>query len=204
MKIMALVFMSVGLFACATDPKQEYAQLLEGKSAASAKSLKEAISNGSGTLLAKTKEIEFDIDSQDPTINIDDVISFYEVFSIEAKSGESISITSFSPIKSSPILYIVWPRIFIVDSEGNLIQDSMKNGKVSRSFAGFGALRYQADWDFTAQKGGKYHILVTSDNRILDENVGSTTETVVSGNVFLPVTYGFRAHSTGPMRLLLN
>ncbi len=152
----------------------------------------------------RNEKISFELNEMDSIIEIDGIKSYYQVFSIEATHEELVSFTAFSPIQSSPNFYIILPRIFIVNREGNVVfQGSAKSGKVGRE-SGWDPLHLETYWEFEASIGGEYLILFSSDNR----NLGKEIEFARWFNVLAGPLFGgvhrFIADYDGPVKLLVE
>ena len=193
--------------ACAENPTKEYDTLLASPTEGGANGVAEAVKNVPATTLVKSNRVRFKIDSNDPVINLDGIRSFYKVFEITGVKDKSIEIKTISHIKTTlagglgPI-YVVWPRVFILDETGKILSDAMEDGKTSRAAYGMGPMQYEATWKAEIPQSGKYYVLVTSDNRVLDKEVASEgTILPAGGNIFVPWKFGLRAHSSGAMTI---
>lgn len=204
------VFASFGLallWGCATNPVQEYNTLLANTSATNEiTTATDALAAGNAIALARTERLKFEIDPTDNKINLDGTRSFFQIFSITTTANTPIQVKTFSHMKSGPAgglgpLYVVWPRVFILDGSGTVLSEKPKGGDVSRAALGFGPLQYEASWQAIAPSDGKVFVVVTSDNRVLNETMASHEEVLPAGTLFVPWSYGLKAHSTGAMSI---
>ena len=200
--ILAILLLS----ACAGNPIQEYSTYLTAPAEGEPLTASDAIHQVPGTKLAKGERAKFEIDLNDPQINLDGVRSFYQVFQVNGSANSSVAIKTFSHMKTGPAgglgpIYVVWPRVYILDESGNVLSDKPESGEVGRAALGLGPLQYEATWKATMPASGACNVLVTSDNRVLGEHVAREDATLTAGGVFVPWTYGLRAHSTGAMSI---
>ncbi len=116
------------LSACASNPTQEYKDLLDAPDENEQKTLSAAIQNTPATTLRKGEGVHFDIEVGNPKLNLDGVRSFYHLFEASDAPESHFEIKTFSEAKTGPAgglgpIYVIWPRVFILDTSGAVLSE---------------------------------------------------------------------------------
>lgn len=196
------ILMATGMTACATNPQAEYQTTLKSRESSSPSDVAVAANAVTPHSLTKGERFKFALDTGDPVVTIDGMASFYEVFRINGLAGQPMTVKTFSFVKGIGFdKYVVWPRVFFVDSTGSIVNAVPSDGRVSASLGGLGALQWECTWSITPPEDGDYRVLVTSDNRVLDQEIATDSRMLFAGAVFFPWTFGYLAHTTGEMAI---
>ena len=190
------------LSACASNPTKDYKQIETTTKNNQITAFNELVTSPNPIVLTKSEKSKFAIEETDPKMKLDEFISFYEIFQFNAEKAQTINITTYSYVKGLGKLYAVVPRLFIFSKVGTEIGVEQIDGKFRSS--AFGPAKYTANWKATLSNKGQHYLIITSDNRVLDENIASYKSTMFAGTLIILSKHNFHAHLTGSMAVQIN
>jgi hypothetical protein len=170
MKHLALCLALAAVVSGCVTPSGQYAAIQEVSS--KARTLQEAIQEYRSIEAKVGQKVKLELAKSDDILLAEGYLSYYRVFSFDVVGGRGYKLAVISSCDCLGFHKLVaLPVVYVVDSEGKIVSGMLQrlhqldSGELINGLKpASAAVSVGGEWGFTAEKDGRYHLVLAADN----------------------------------------
>ena len=196
---LSLICLLVGCFHHYPDVKL-YRQKMEQQKDVAVRLFDKTIKDSSEQL-EKGKMLEFELNEQSEIIFNQDY-SFYKSYSVNGVKDQKFELEIKSFVSGNGFKpFVAIPKVTIISAIDSVVLDTPTS--MQGIHPDFGPYRMVGKWEGQFPDDGEYHVIVTTDNQILNQKVDKSSAFIYTTAFVGTVGWTFYAHYMGKMEITL-